>query len=185
LQSGATGAAYVFRFALDLGAPCAAPTECVSGLCVDGVCCDTVCGGGAPDDCLACAHASASPENGRCGPAAFGALCHPATDCSAQASCDGVATACPATIASLDGTSCDGGQCVAGACSATPFTDSAPSPFDAGPAPADAGAPPEDAVDGSGGGCSASDADARLPALGAAVVVALALLGAVRRRRAR
>ena len=41
-----------------LGVPCGEAAGCQSGFCVDGVCCDTACGGGAGDDCQACAVAA-------------------------------------------------------------------------------------------------------------------------------
>ncbi|HSZ82547.1 MAG TPA: hypothetical protein VLA14_09700 [Polyangia bacterium] len=73
----------------NLGQPCGADVECLSGICVEGVCCDDACGGA----CHSCALASSM---GHCTPLAAGAVdskgvCvdEGATTCGTNGRCDG------------------------------------------------------------------------------------------------
>ncbi|MEQ9318318.1 MAG: hypothetical protein RIF41_04130, partial [Polyangiaceae bacterium] len=69
------------------GAPCSAPSQCLSGFCVDGVCCGTACTG----SCEACSAAKNGGTNGTCGPVPAGQ--DPDGECAGV--CDG-ALACVA-----------------------------------------------------------------------------------------
>ncbi len=77
------------------GAACVNDSTCASGFCVDGYCCESACGGGATDDCQACATSLTSVANGRCAPVAAGSACGDSTDdtcrnpdqCDATGSC--------------------------------------------------------------------------------------------------
>jgi hypothetical protein len=104
-----------------LGQACGAAKDCASGFCVDGVCCNSACGGGAGNDCQACAVAGGGNTDGICGAVSAGRVCRPgAGACDLAESCDGTSTACPADALAPAGTTCraSAGACdVAEACS--------------------------------------------------------------------
>ncbi|XXX72214.1 hypothetical protein WMF30_31660 [Sorangium sp. So ce134] len=117
-----------------LGTACTTAGDCISGQCVDGVCCDTACGGGAGDDCQACAVAAGATADGTCGPVLAGTLCRSASGpCDVAEACDGAQVACPPDGFVPAGTECN------------------------------ASAGPCDPAEACSGGSAACPADARLP----------------------
>lgn len=103
------GAVYIFIEKKTNGEPCGANQECASDFCIDGVCCDTVCGGGATDDCQACAKAAGAPNDGTCSALAAGSSCRASGGaCDAAETCNGVDVVCPADTKVAAGTECRG-----------------------------------------------------------------------------
>lgn len=79
------GAAYAFRYALELGSSCTADSECASGACSDEVCCESHCH---DMPCMTCA---ATDHEGTCVELPAGAVGH--AGCVYR--CDGVNGDCP------------------------------------------------------------------------------------------
>ncbi|WP_437923442.1 kelch repeat-containing protein [Sorangium sp. So ce291] len=111
-----TASAVLFHERSQLGAGCAADSDCGSGFCADSVCCDARCAG----PCDACAAASGAPQDGVCTPLT-GVACDDADACVAGGVCE--AGACVGGAAAPDGTPCSDGDvcsaasaCVGGAC---------------------------------------------------------------------
>ncbi|WP_437498568.1 Kelch repeat-containing protein [Sorangium sp. So ce1099] len=111
-----TASAMLFHERAQLGAGCAADSDCGSGFCADSVCCDARCAG----PCDACAAASGAPQDGVCTPLT-GVACDDADACIAGGVCE--AGACVGGEAAPDGTPCSDGDvcsaasaCVGGAC---------------------------------------------------------------------
>ncbi|MGK3961430.1 Kelch repeat-containing protein [Sorangium sp. So ce118] len=111
-----TASAVLFHERAQLGAGCAADSDCGSGFCADSVCCDARCAG----PCDACAAASGAPQDGVCTPLT-GVACDDADACIAGGVCE--AGACVGGAAAPDGTPCSDGDvcsaasaCVGGAC---------------------------------------------------------------------
>ncbi|WP_437751909.1 Kelch repeat-containing protein [Sorangium sp. So ce1389] len=111
-----TASAVLFHERSQLGAGCAADSDCGSGFCADSVCCDARCAG----PCDACAAASGAPQDGVCAPLT-GVACDDAGACVAGGTCE--AGACVGGAAAPDGTPCSDGDvcstasaCVGGAC---------------------------------------------------------------------
>jgi hypothetical protein len=79
------------------GATCAQGVDCLSNHCVDGLCCDTACGGGATDDCEACAVLAGAATDGTCSPVSAGRICRASSGtCNPDPErCDGTARVCP------------------------------------------------------------------------------------------
>ncbi|MBX7192641.1 MAG: hypothetical protein K1X94_11315 [Sandaracinaceae bacterium] len=111
LAGAEAGGAWAFVAMAELGEPCSHASYCASGLCVDGVCCDDACGGGAADDCMACAAPLTGGAAGHCAalaPAvATATTCRgTAGDCDVPEHCVAASTACPADAVRAAGETC-------------------------------------------------------------------------------
>ena len=184
---------------LPVGSDCATTSACESGACVDGVCCASACGGGATDDCLACAVSAGAAEDGLCAP-------RDAIGCAGGGICDTgscVGALIDAGVIRDGGVVPDGGGRDAG----LSWLDGGPSP-DAGwrgdgataltdgalidsaladAALTDAAAPPDGMPPRNRGGCSCrlGATAARNANPGGAVLLVIVMLGVLRHRRSR
>jgi hypothetical protein len=99
-----TGSVRVFslRMGTANGGACTDDGDCLDGFCVDGVCCNEPCGGGALDDCQACAAALTGGTDGTCAP--LSAAVAPTVVCNAIVSdaCDRVDTCSAGSRACAD-----------------------------------------------------------------------------------
>ncbi len=140
------GAAWALVLNSERGEPCGRGSYCATGSCVDGVCCDTACGGGALDDCQACAAALTGGVDGTC--AALDATAAPATTCRAVAGDCDVAercvagnVVCPANVFVAASTEC---RAARGGCDVAELC------------PGDGAACPSDAIAADGATCRAA-----------------------------
>jgi hypothetical protein len=156
--SGPSSDTYSLEVALANGVACAADADCDSGHCAQGVCCNAACSGAAESCALPTTMGTCAPILAACvGASTLQAADGTTTSCAPYLCVAGACLqACATSADCVGGSSCDD---VAHACTALA---AAPS---------------------SSGGCALEGGDAREGALASVVTSALALLGAVVRRR--